>query len=154
MTIGNRIKNLRTQIGLSQSELAEMIGTIKQTIYKYETGIITNIPSDKIEQMAKIFKVSPSYIMGWNDNTSATNTINIKKQITLSSHELHVVEAYRNKPEIQPAVDKLLDIEKEEKHILFSAARSNDSHTPMGMVELTEKEYQRLINAPETDEDL
>ena len=66
MTIGNRIKNLRVQSNLSQSELAEMIGTIKQTIYKYETGIITNIPTDRITQLAKIFKVSPSYLMGWD----------------------------------------------------------------------------------------
>ena len=66
MTIGNRIKNLRVQRNLSQSELAEMIGTIKQTIYKYETGIITNIPTDKITQLAKIFKVSPAYLMGWD----------------------------------------------------------------------------------------
>ena len=66
MTIGNRIKNLRVQSNLSQSELAEMIGTIKQTIYKYETGIITNIPTDKITQLAKIFKVSPAYLMGWD----------------------------------------------------------------------------------------
>ena len=67
MTIGNRIKNLRVQRNLSQSELAEMIGTIKQTIYKYETGIITNIPTDKITQLAKIFKVSPAYLMGWDN---------------------------------------------------------------------------------------
>ena len=46
-----------------------MLGTSKQNIYKYENGIVTNIPSDKIELMAQIFNVSPCYIMGWDQST-------------------------------------------------------------------------------------
>lgn len=154
MTIGNRIKNLRLQIGLSQSELAEMMGTIKQTIYKYETGVITNIPSDKIEQLAKIFKVSPSYIMGWDDDNSTTNVINYKKKITLSSHELNVIEAYRNKPDMQPVVDKILDINKEEKtYTRFVAARSENGQSPMRIEEASKEAHDDLVNAPETDMD-
>ena len=67
MTIGSRIKELRESNHLTQTELAEKLGTTKQTIYKYENGIITNIPSDKIEIMAKLFDVSPMYIMCWED---------------------------------------------------------------------------------------
>lgn len=68
MTIGNRIKRLREEKGLTQTELADLIGTTKQNIYKYETGIITNIPSDKIELMAEKLSVSPAYIMGWAES--------------------------------------------------------------------------------------
>lgn len=53
MTVGERIKELRTQLGLSQVEFAEKINVSKQTLYKYENNIITNIPSDKIEAAAK-----------------------------------------------------------------------------------------------------
>ena len=67
MTIGERIKSLRESKRITQTELAEKLGTTKQNIYKYENGIITNIPSDKIELMAKCFEVSPGYIMGWKD---------------------------------------------------------------------------------------
>ena len=67
MTIGERIKLLREDKNLTQTELAEAIGTTKQNIYKYENGIITNIPSDKIEQIALFFHVSPAYIMGWDE---------------------------------------------------------------------------------------
>ncbi|MFQ8777278.1 MAG: helix-turn-helix domain-containing protein [Roseburia sp.] len=52
MTVGERIKELRTQLGLSQVEFAEKINVSKQTLYKYENNIITNIPSDKIEAAA------------------------------------------------------------------------------------------------------
>lgn len=65
-TRGEAIKDLRKKAGLSQEELAKKLNTTKQTIYKYESGIVTNIPSDKIEAMSRIFGVSPAVIMGWD----------------------------------------------------------------------------------------
>ena len=67
MSRGERIKRLREQNGLTQSELAEKIGTTKQTIYKYEIGIVEEIPLGRIEKIANAFGVSPSYIAGWDD---------------------------------------------------------------------------------------
>lgn len=68
MTVGERIKRLRENRGVSQSELAEKIGTTKQNIYKYENGIVTNIPSDNIEAIAKVLYTTPAFIMGWEAN--------------------------------------------------------------------------------------
>lgn len=70
MTKGERIKQRREQLGISQTELAECIGTSKQNLYKYENDIITNIPSDRVEALAKKLNTSPAYIMGWNEDTS------------------------------------------------------------------------------------
>lgn len=66
MTLGDRLKTLRLSSGISQVDLADRLDISKQTLYKYENNIITNVPSDKIEAAAKIFKVSPSYLMGWD----------------------------------------------------------------------------------------
>lgn len=76
MTVGERIKELRTQLGLSQVEFAEKINVSKQTLYKYENNIITNIPSDKIEEAAKVGHVSPSYLMGWDEKDGLTEKDN------------------------------------------------------------------------------
>lgn len=65
MTIGERILSLRDRRGIGQTELANKAGISKQTLYKYETGIVTNIPSDKIEAIADALNVSPAYLMGW-----------------------------------------------------------------------------------------
>ena len=73
MTKGERIKSLREKIGLSSSELALKIDVSKQNMYKYENDIITNIPSDKIELIAKCLNVSPAYIMGWDNNNTIEN---------------------------------------------------------------------------------
>lgn len=64
---GDKIKNLRIQNKMTLEEVGEKIGVSKQTLYKYENNIITNIPSDKIEGLAKVFNVSPALIMGWDD---------------------------------------------------------------------------------------
>ena len=68
MTVGERIKNLREKLGMSQVDFADKINVSKQTLYKYENNIITNIPSDKIEAVAAIGNVSPAHLMGWDTN--------------------------------------------------------------------------------------
>ena len=67
MTIGERIKKLRLEKEYTLDEIADKLNTSRQTIFKYENNIVTNIPSDKIEKLALIFNVSPAYIMGWED---------------------------------------------------------------------------------------
>lgn len=68
MTIGDRIRKKREDVGISQTDLANAIDVSKQTLYKYENNIITNIPSDKIEKISKILDISPVYIMGWDES--------------------------------------------------------------------------------------
>ena len=65
MTKGERISEMRDRRGIGQTELADKVGISKQTLYKYENNIVTNIPSDKIEAIADALNVSPAYIMGW-----------------------------------------------------------------------------------------
>lgn len=77
-TIGKRIKDLRcNRLGMSQVSFADALGVSKQTLYKYENGIITNIPSDKIEEIAKICGVSPAYLMGWEDSSKSFSIDNL-----------------------------------------------------------------------------
>ena len=73
MSIGERIKNLRQALGISQVELADRIGVSKQTLYKYENGIITNIPSDKIEAIARVTCTTPADIMGWESSVESSS---------------------------------------------------------------------------------
>ena len=107
MKIGCRIKELREKAGLSQTELADKIHTTKQTIYKYETGVVTNIPSDKIELLASILDCSPNYIMGWDEPSPAsTNFI-------LSDLEREIILEYRRADNIdKEMVRRILKIEE------------------------------------------
>ena len=66
--LGEKIKALRKEKGLSLEQLAEIIGTSRQTVHRYETGAISNIPSEKVEAMARALGTTPSSLMGWEDD--------------------------------------------------------------------------------------
>ena len=66
MTQGERIKSFREQAGLTLDELGKKTNTTPQTIYKYENDIVTNIPYDRIIALAKVLKVQPWEILGWD----------------------------------------------------------------------------------------
>ena len=98
MTKGQRIKQLRESLNLSQTELAQKINIRKQTLYKYENEIVTNIPSDVIERLSDALGCSPAYIMGWNQGQAD----DVKKALEL-------YEKYQSAiPQIQEAVENLL----------------------------------------------
>ena len=73
MTTGDRIRVKREELGYTQTEFANMIGVSKQTLYKYENGIVTNIPSTTIEKIAERLGVSEAYLMGWENNLTESN---------------------------------------------------------------------------------
>ena len=68
MTKGQRIRSRREELNISQTDLADKIQVSKQTLYKYENDIVTNIPSDKIEALAISLDVTPAYLMGWTEH--------------------------------------------------------------------------------------
>ena len=39
----------------------------RAAIQKYEKGTVQNIPINTVENIAKVFDVSPTYLVGWDD---------------------------------------------------------------------------------------
>ncbi len=70
MMIGARLKALRKANRMTLEELALTVGTSKQTIQRYESGVIANIPNDKIIAIATALGTTPSALLGWNDERS------------------------------------------------------------------------------------
>lgn len=63
--LSNKLKELRKAKKMTLEELAEKIGTSRQTIHRYETGKIANIPPEKVEALALALDTTPSALMGW-----------------------------------------------------------------------------------------
>ena len=63
--LGSRIRAARLRKKMTQEELARLVDTTKQNIYKYETGITTNIPLDRLEAIASVLDVDPADLTGW-----------------------------------------------------------------------------------------
>lgn len=68
MTIGEQIYKCRKEAHMTLEQLGRAIGVSKQTVQRYESGVIANIPAEKIEAMAKAMGVTPAVLMGWADD--------------------------------------------------------------------------------------
>lgn len=67
MKIGERLRKLRLDKNMTLEEVGKRLNISRQTLQRYESGVIGNIPSDKIENLAEIYNTSPAYIMGWEE---------------------------------------------------------------------------------------
>ncbi len=81
--VGAKIKELRRKNKMTLEELAERIGTSKQTINRYENGIISNIPKEKIVALAEALGTTPQSIMGWDEGDFAITNINSREPIKI-----------------------------------------------------------------------
>lgn len=63
MTVAEKIKSLRRELGLTQVQLGELLGVQKNAVSKWECGRVEDIPGQKIKAMAAIFGVPPSYLI-------------------------------------------------------------------------------------------
>ena len=77
MTMGDRIRKARLEKGLSQAELAELLGyKSRSSINKIEVEG-RDIPRSSIVKFAQVLGVTPSYLMGWEEETSEPDALEV-----------------------------------------------------------------------------
>ena len=77
----NRVKELRTERGLRQGDLAEKMNVSQQTISRIEKGE-TQIPVDILVHLSKFFHVSADYILKLSDTRmTAESRIEVERSI-------------------------------------------------------------------------
>ena len=123
--VGERIRNRRKELGLSQGELASRLGLkSKSTVCKIERGE-DNLTTDTIAKYADALQTSPAYIMGWVSNPSP-DYVNTKRGILEKANYMYehpivmpknkerekameLYEKYKNAPEnVRSAIETLL----------------------------------------------
>ena len=67
MTINEKIKQRRLQLGLNANDVAEALGISRATLYRYESHEIEKLPISTIEPLADILGTTPIELMGWNE---------------------------------------------------------------------------------------
>lgn len=90
--LGEKIKYLRESAGLTQAELARILGLSRSGVNAWEMGL--SIPSTQyVVELAKNFNVSADYLLGIED----TSTISVKglteKQVSVV---LDVIQCFKN----------------------------------------------------------
>lgn len=97
LDIGKKIRTLRQQIGISQVDLAKIIGVSKSTMSNYERNYSIPDP-DIVVALANYFNVSTDYLYDVDNNSphlniTKENTLYHTKN-TLSKDELNVLAYY------------------------------------------------------------
>ena len=73
-TMGERIKQCRIEKNLTMEELAEKVDVKKSAVNKWEKGLVQNLKRSTILKLAKLFEVSPNWLMGWEPVTTAVQS--------------------------------------------------------------------------------
>lgn len=148
MTLGERIKKLRLESGLTQEELAKEIGySTKTSISKIENDVL-DINQSTIVALARALKTTPSVLMGW------TETENKPPLKLPNADEQELLTIYRNVNQdgqdyIMQTARMVGDTERYQiPDIRLKHARSADDHGAE-YVEVTPEERKRLDEAPD-----
>lgn len=106
--IHDNIYTLRKKNNMSLEELGKRIGTTKQTIQRYESREIKNIPYDKIIAIAEVFNIPPAELMGF-----------VSDKPSYSEKNAMLANAIRKDSELSDAVYKLIQLTAEDKAQIY-----------------------------------
>lgn len=133
----------------SYVELEKKTGIAKSSIQRYVSGSTKKIPIDAIQAIAEAVGVTPEYILGWDKEIQSFDSI------SLTPHETSVITAYRDQPEMQPAVDKLLGVETDSNTVtLVEVARTAANRKSIKTTQVTQDELEIFNTTPQSDEKL
>ena len=90
ISIGALLKKRRTELSLTQRQVANQVGVTEATVSRWESGDIDNMRRDKIAGLANALRVSPLLIMGMDDTYQLYNPVN--------REELELLDDYRDVP--------------------------------------------------------
>lgn len=106
MTMGERIKRRRKELGMSVDLLAEMIGRNRATVYRYENDDIDTPPDDVVESLALALDLTPKQLRYGTEREVEGNWMPVK----MSNHEERTFQKYRALPADQKErIDEMVD---------------------------------------------
>lgn len=147
----NRLKQLRQELNKSMADVARELHIPYTTYVNYEKEV-REPNSETLIEFANYFSCSVDYLICRSDNRKVMTDV---REIELTRHEKKLVVAYRNKPEMQPAIDKLLNINddsSEEYVTVLTAARSSDNR-PIEFQKISKGKLELLKNAKSVEDE-
>ena len=138
-----RLKQIMSERNLKQIDILNMAKPFCEAYgVKLNKNDLSQYVSGKVEPgQNKLFilglalNVNEAWLMGF-DISPNRSKIEEHNDFSLSAHEKKVMIAYRNKVDMQPAVDRLLGVEDEILIPTVKAARSDGNNQPIEIVNL------------------
>lgn len=127
MTIGERIRLKREELGLTQDELAKKLGyKSRSSVNKIENS--RELPLKKVKMMANILDCSPSYLMGWDDDKEQSD---IQHKYYLNDETAQAAQEIFENEELRLLFDAARDAEPEDLrtvHDLLLRMKRSEKH--------------------------
>lgn len=80
--VGNRIRERRVMLGLSQQQMAQMIGVTYQQAHKYERGI-NRISAGRLFDIARVLRVPVSYLFEGVEGNGSEDDLSMRQRMCL-----------------------------------------------------------------------
>ena len=121
MTVGEKIRKRRKELGMTMEDLGKKIGVHRSAINKYEKGITTNLKASTIVALAKALDVSPVYLL--DDDPPQKNILTSRLEVrpsgrTLFEQDKATIQSGFKKLEVAQPEVKEITIDPELKSVL------------------------------------
>lgn len=144
--IASVLKKLRCESGMTADEVGAIIGKSGKTVNGWENGR-SQPDAEILLKLCDIYKVDDILTTFMEIKRDVEPLV---KNIVLTSHEIDLIIAYRNHPEMQEAVDRLLGI-AEECVAVPMAARS-ESNRPAEVTYISKEKMEQIKNAESVED--
>lgn len=122
MNVGERMKTVRKQKGISADALAAKIGVSRSTIFRYEKGDIEKVPIEVVAKVADALDIKPAVLMGLKADT-------VVDKIHDTVVQLHP--------------------ERQQKVYTYAKKQLDEQQNPDNVVSLDEARAERNLDEPE-----
>lgn len=122
MNVGERMKTIRKQKGISADSLAAKIGVSRSTVFRYEKGDIEKVPIEVVAKVANALDIKPEVLMGLKADT-----------VVDKIHDTVV--------QLHPA--------RQRKVYTYAENQLNEQQNPDNVVSLDEVRVERNLDEPE-----
>lgn len=93
MSAGQRIRLKREELGMTQDELAKILGyKSRSSVNKVENT--RDLSLKLVNQYAKALGCSATYLLGWDDDSSAPTERHLDAEVAI--HDVNIVSAFSN----------------------------------------------------------
>lgn len=117
--LGNLIRMHRMRMGLSQKDMAQLIGVSFQQVQKYESGD-NRISATRLIQISKALNVSISELMGENSKSSVVD------------------------PKMNEFISRIYMLKESQRELIYDLAKCLTNYARLG---LSPKKHQRVNRA-------
>lgn len=142
-----RLKEIMEQRGINQSQLCAMTDIPKSAMTQYLSARFEP-KRGRLDTICRALNISQTWLIGFSDHKAPYGSAPME----LNADEQRLIMAYRDDPALRSRINELLG--SGSGVMIFRAAKSNGGKSAPESKLISEERLKRLVEAPESDDDI